>query len=286
MEKKEYEVYRYGDKLSPGKELTIQHSLSYRETDLAALVALPLKDVDARRKASAEKETAIHKKLISATGEWEQQAWQTMQLDKALEYLRTRPVAHTANQWKSLDKDSKEISNMVYKMWYRIYERTAFSHSQNKSIPVAWEITWSLCLNKPDKPGDYYNSTITLAGQDKKVYKDKDAMQRYLDGRIKEYSGLFTEISPPIPSQHVWQFKVNGQLLPGYTTQEDYEKELLDLLTDDDFSSEKQPAELERKAEPTKAAPVVKTAEPKPAPAVKSNGKTSKPRKKSHDLTR
>ncbi len=44
-------------------------------------------------------------------------------------------------------------------------------------------------------------------------------MEKYLNGRIKAYEKLFTEISPAIPQEYAEQFKVNGQLLPGYTVE-------------------------------------------------------------------
>ena len=44
-------------------------------------------------------------------------------------------------------------------------------------------------------------------------------MEKYLNGRIKAYEKLFTEISPVIPPEYAEQFRVNGQLLPGYTVE-------------------------------------------------------------------
>ena len=44
-------------------------------------------------------------------------------------------------------------------------------------------------------------------------------MEKYLNGRIKAYDHLFTEISPPIPQEYAEYFKVNGMLLPGYTVE-------------------------------------------------------------------
>ena len=41
-------------------------------------------------------------------------------------------------------------------------------------------------------------------------------MEKYLNGRIKAYQHLFTEVSPPIPPEYAEHFKVNGQLLAGY----------------------------------------------------------------------
>ena len=42
----------------------------------------------------------------------------------------------------------------------------------------------------------------------------------YIQGRIKAYSHLFTEISPPIPKDLEKSFMVHGYLLPGYVTEE------------------------------------------------------------------
>ena len=42
-------------------------------------------------------------------------------------------------------------------------------------------------------------------------------MEKYLNGRIKAYDRLFTEISPPIPQEYADYFKVNGMLMPDYT---------------------------------------------------------------------
>lgn len=42
---------------------------------------------------------------------------------------------------------------------------------------------------------------------------------KYLEGRKKAYSHLFTEISPPVPEQYKDHFTVHGALLPGYTVE-------------------------------------------------------------------
>lgn len=137
-------------------------------------------------------------------------------LDKAIEYIRTPPAKHTANQWEKSEynSDRQEMSNMVYAMSYYVYERTRYDSAAQKSVPVAWELSWSVYLNAPQN-----NTRQRIAGQDKKVYSDKADMEKYLNGRIKAYSHLFTEISPPIPQEYVKNFRVNGQLLPGYTVE-------------------------------------------------------------------
>lgn len=58
-----------------------------------------------------------------------------------------------------------------------------------------------------------------IAGQNQKRYTDKNAAIKYLDGRKKAYSHLFTEISPPIPKEYEHHFMVHGTLLPGYTVE-------------------------------------------------------------------
>ena len=44
-------------------------------------------------------------------------------------------------------------------------------------------------------------------------------MEKNLNGRIKAYEKIFTEKSPAITQEYAEQFKVNGQLLPGYTVE-------------------------------------------------------------------
>ena len=97
-------------------------------------------------------------------------------------------------------------------MRYHISENTRYDREKEQSIPYSWTLTWSVRTNSPDGYGQ-----AKIAGQDRKVFADKAAMEKYLNGRIKAYANLFTEISPPIPQEYADHFKVNGQLLPGYT---------------------------------------------------------------------
>ena len=48
----------------------------------------------------------------------------------------------------------------------------------------------------------------------------REEAEKYIQGRIKAYSHLFTEISPPIPKDLEKSFMVHGYLLPGYVTEE------------------------------------------------------------------
>ena len=104
---------------------------------------------------------------------------------------------------------------MVYKMTYSVYEDTKYDRVAQKSIPFAWYATWHVSTNNPDG----YRG-IKIAGQDRKRFVDKAAMEKYFNGRIKAYAYLFTEISPPVPQKYDRCFRVNGQLLPGYTVED------------------------------------------------------------------
>ena len=76
-----------------------------------------------------------------------------------------------------------------------------------QSVPIAWYVTWEVRIHSP-KQG--YGAKI--AGQNQKRYTDKNAAIKYLDGRKKAYSHLFTEISPPIPKEYEHHFMVHGTL--------------------------------------------------------------------------
>ncbi|WP_230399634.1 YodL domain-containing protein [Novisyntrophococcus fermenticellae] len=206
------------DRLQPAENMRIERTISFRagNGDTSGLTALPVEQLRAMRAESAAAEQVIYDKLREASAEWEAQAGQTQLFDKAIEYARTPTVKHTSNQWKKSEhnNDWQEMSNMVYSMSHHIYERTRYDRETEKSVPVAWELTWSIYTNPPQNL-----RRTKIAGHDKKVYSDRADMEKYLAGRIKAYSHLFTEISPSIPQGYANDFRVNGQLLPGYTVE-------------------------------------------------------------------
>ena len=154
--------------------------------------------------------------VVAAAKQWEQQAAATQTINRALEYLRTPEIEHTGNQWKDTDnwRADQKISNRVYQMTCSIWEDTKYDRETKQSVPIAWYVTWEVRIHSP-KQG--YGAKI--AGQNQKRYTDKNAAIKYLDGRKKAYSHLFTEISPPIPKEYEHHFMVHGTLLPGYTVE-------------------------------------------------------------------
>ena len=207
-----YSTYDH-DRLEPADSMRIERKLYFEQdkADISGLTALSMEQLREIREESAAAEQTIYEDLKQRAAAWEAQAGQTLAVDKAIEYVRTPEVKHTANQWEAAENDRHIISNRVYQMRYHIYENTRYDREKEQSVPYAWTLSWNVYTNSPDG----YNQA-KIAGQ-KKKFADKAAMEKYLNGRIKAYRHLFTEISPPIPKEYAYHFKINGQLLPGYT---------------------------------------------------------------------
>lgn len=215
-ENKDYHAYRYGDHLTPGSELKIEHSVVCENVDISTLITMGIDSLEAMRQGSIDGEQKAYEIVVAAAKQWEQQAAATQTINRALEYLRTPEIEHTGNQWKDTDnwRADQKISNRVYQMTCSIWEDTKYDRETKQSVPIAWYVTWEVRIHSP-KQG--YGAKI--AGQNQKRYTDKNAAIKYLDGRKKAYSHLFTEISPPIPKEYEHHFMVHGTLLPGYTVE-------------------------------------------------------------------
>lgn len=237
------------DSLEASHKMKIDRTVYFDTTaeDIAPLTRLPLVELQRMRQESTEAEQTIYDNLRQQAKTWEEQAGHSALLSKAIEYVMTPPVKHTSNEWEKTDYDWHTRSNAVYEMTYHIYENTRYDREKKKSVPYSWSVTWSVRTNGPDR-----GRNVRIAGQERKSFSDKAAMEKYLAGRIKAYDHLFTEISPVIPKEYAQQFKVNGQLLPGYTIEGE--------------EAQKQP-EAVKTPEPEAAAPVQpETEEEPPAP--------------------
>ena len=202
------------DKLEAAETMRIERRIYFeaKDGDIAPYVSLPLEQLHAMREESAAAEQAIFDDLSSRAAAWEEQAGKTLLLDKAIEYTRTTVVQHTSNEWQTTEYDRHTRSNRVYQMNYYIYENTRYDREKQQSVPYSYSLTWGVYTNSPNR-----NGQAKIAGQDRKTFADRAAMEKYLNGRIKAYDRLFTEISPPVPQEYAEYFKVNGMLLPGYT---------------------------------------------------------------------
>ena len=202
------------DKLEAAETMRIERRVYFdaKDGEIAPYVSLPLEQLHAMREESAAAEQAVFDDLKERAAAWEQQAGKTLLLDKAIEYTRSTVVQHTSNKWQTTEYDRHTRSNRVYQMNYYIYENTRYDREKQQSVPYSYSLTWGVYTNSPNR-----NGQAKIAGQDRKVFSDRAAMEKYLNGRIKAYDRLFTEISPPIPQEYAEHFKVNGMLLPGYT---------------------------------------------------------------------
>ena len=115
--------------MNEGAKLKLEHTVEYdyffRDVpEMAPLIVLPISELMEKREASVKLEKEIYANLQSGVKEWEKQAAQTLLLDRALEYVQTPTVKHTSNEWEQQKDGSWEISNLVYKMSYKIWEDT------------------------------------------------------------------------------------------------------------------------------------------------------------------
>ena len=112
-----YSSYDHDD-LEPASTMRIERRIYFEsgKADLSEAVKLPLAELLSLRAESAAAEQEVFDRLKEQAAAWEEQAGRTLFLDKALEYARTLPVTHTANQWEAPDEYRHIRSNMVYQM--------------------------------------------------------------------------------------------------------------------------------------------------------------------------
>ena len=241
-----YSSYDHDD-LEPASTMRIERRIYFEsgKADLSEMVKLPLAELLSLRAESAAAEQEVFDRLKEQAAAWEEQAGRTLFLDKALEYARTLPVTHTANQWEAPDEYRHIRSNMVYQMDYSISENTRYDSAAQKSVPYSWTLRWSLRTNAP---GSYRQAKI--AGQDRKVFASREELDKYLNGRIKAHDHYFTEISPAIPKEYADCFKVNGCLLPGYTIEGEEPAKAAALPTQEEAAQPPQTAATPERREP------------------------------------
>lgn len=203
----EYTAYS-NENISHGIKLDINRSVYYNgDCNISDLIKQPIIEVGAMKEKNIEKENAAYEKVLQAVDEWEKVAIVTQRYKRALEYLNVPTVSHTSNKWVDKNNGFKERSNMVYVMEYRIHERKNYRDNTSK-----WDVRWSVKTQRP------YNQSVLAIGGQERTFSEKERAEKYMQGRIKVYDELFTEISPIIPDIYKYMFSVNGELLPGYTT--------------------------------------------------------------------
>ena len=198
--------------ITPGWEIEMSaHYYPDKKADrVAELIQLPREELTTMEEASVAQEKAIFSKFSEIEAEWRKQAAETIAIRKAREYLRALPVEHTSNQWKVNQFGWNVLSNMVYKMSYRV--------SENKTPDgtlINCTLSWDIHYNTLQHPTpDYTGDGWKIAGQSDKRFATKEELERYLQGRIKAYAHLFTEVSPPIPKGEERRFSSTASFSP------------------------------------------------------------------------
>ena len=89
-----YYLNAYQDDITPGQKMTILHNISFNDwragPHIAPLVTLTREEVTQRKEASITLEKELYAQLKKLAAAWDEQAAQTMLLERALEYLQTQ----------------------------------------------------------------------------------------------------------------------------------------------------------------------------------------------------
>ena len=277
-QEKNYSSYDF-DRLEVAKKLVIERSIYFEseKADISALTGLSLAELTRLRQESAAAEQAVFDRLKTEAAAWEQQAGNTRFLEKAIEYVQTPPVKHTSNKWEKTDYEWQLRSNAVYQMRYHVYENTRYDRQAQKSVPYSWSLTWSVYTNGPN-----HGQNVKIAGQERKTFSDKAAMEKYLAGRIKAYDRLFTETMPPVPKEYAEPFKVNGLLLPGYAIEGEPPQHTAPQQAAQPTRPD--PEKVEMDAAAMQAAPLT-VEPPQPQPVIPINLTAEKPAEKLKEIT-
>ena len=234
-----YSAYEF-DTHNEDSQIKLEHDVYCNDTDMSDLISKSVDELNAMYEECLSIEKTAFDKVVQTAREWESTAAGTRQVARALEYVKLPQVLHSSNQWVNEQYDWKSISNAVYKMSVHTAERTNYRTDKKH-----WEIKWFIFTNNPRA-----NYNRKIAGQEKS-FPTKEDMEKYLQGRVKAYSHLFTEISPPIPEEHLEPFILYGHLLPGYTKASDVVKEQEKTSVKDKLKDFKSQIESEPKKTPT-----------------------------------
>ena len=121
-EKPFYEVSDYTGYLREGAHITVQRDMRYlgENADFKPFLNVPIADLEQQLKDSKAAEKKVYDDLQTMAKAWDEHGARTLLLERAIEYLKTPIVEHTGNEWKQREDGTWEISNLVYKMTFRI----------------------------------------------------------------------------------------------------------------------------------------------------------------------
>ena len=130
-------------------------------------------------------------------------------------------ITKSAKEVENLRDESIGKENAAYEKVIQAvaeWEKSALVTKRHKRAleylngTIKWDIELSVKTQSVQ-----WQSAVILERREK-TFSSEESAQKYIDGKIKAYDYLFTEISPVIPDVDKSHFCVNGVLLPGYTT--------------------------------------------------------------------
>lgn len=226
--KEAFNVYSYNSKFKSGEKLRVEREIRLKQNDESAMedmkniIALGSNKLDELQELLQQQEKEAKEAISKAMDVWEDIAKQIALINACQTYIKTNNelvIKTTNNQWVQnesfCDQIAESISNDVYSMYVRVYEKTTYDRVQKMSVPVAWHVSWYFYVTSPIGKG---NELVTK--QERKVYTDKEKAIKYIEGRKKAYSQYFTEQRPAIPQNYKSLFMCEGSLLEGFTVAE------------------------------------------------------------------
>ena len=70
-ENRDYHAYRYGDHLTPGSELKIEHSVVCENVDISTLITMGTDSLEAMRQGSIDGEQKAYEIVVAAAKQWD-----------------------------------------------------------------------------------------------------------------------------------------------------------------------------------------------------------------------
>ena len=144
-ENKDYHAYRYGDHLTPGSELKIEHSVVCENVDISTLITMGIDSLEAMRQGSIDGGSRKPMKswwLLQNNGNSRQRQHRRSTGLWNIFVHRRLNIPATSGKTPITGGADQKISNRVYQMTCSIWEDTKYDRETKQSVPIAWYVTY------------------------------------------------------------------------------------------------------------------------------------------------
>lgn len=147
-----YYLNAYQDGITPGQKMTIQHNISFNDwragPHIAPLVTLTSAEVTQRKEASITLEKELYAQLKKLAAAWDEQAAQTMLLERALEYDSANiPIAQATSDdrgyayFEDLPAGRYSLRELENEGYVRDTQKKTVYVKSGETTEVEWENT-------------------------------------------------------------------------------------------------------------------------------------------------